>query len=80
MAQEIFLPTFSHWEHGNKWFGSLGTHRFLVTPTQESLEVQLWQGPMALEFSLVELTASFPLTQEGLDALKTWLEEQCLAP
>lgn len=82
---EIIIPTLLFWENGNTWYGSKGNTRFFiqpVTPAPEegqeapapSLQVEVWPGPLTKELSQVTDTASFPLSQEGLEALTAWLE------
>ena len=85
---EITIPTLLFWENGNTWYGSKGNTRFFirpVTPPQEegqtespspALEAEVWPGPLTKALSQVTATASFPLSQPGLEALTAWLEEQ----
>ncbi|MCI8651926.1 MAG: hypothetical protein HFF05_05760 [Oscillospiraceae bacterium] len=79
---ELFLPVLSHFQNNNPWLGSMGRLRYRIIPTvaereEESLlTAQVWEGPWAYEFSTVEETAVFPLTQEGLQALSPWLAER----
>ncbi len=78
---ELFLPVLSHFLNKNPWSASAGRMRCRILPTladdphQSLLTAQVWEGPWAYEFSTVEDTATFPLTQEGLDALSPWLEQ-----
>ena len=74
--ESIFIPTLSFWENKNSWYGSLGQARFFIQPQEEILAVQLWQGPLNRELSPILAEISFPLTQEGLSALTSWLTEQ----
>lgn len=76
MAQEIFLPTLSSMEHGNVWTGSRGNTRWRISPGDGVMRAELWRGPMCLECSTVEAEHSFPLSQQGLDALRAWLTGQ----
>ena len=79
---ELFLPVLSHFQNNTPWLGSMGRLRYRIIPTvaereEESLlTAQVWEGPWAYEFSTVEETAVFPLTQEGLQALSPWLAER----
>ena len=85
---DILIPTLLFWENGNTWYGSKGNARFFiqpVTPPQPEeqaaapepvLQVELWPGPLSKELSQVIATASFPLSEEGLNQLTHWLEEQ----
>lgn len=78
--EHIQIPTMLFWENGNSWYGSLGSARFFIQPErQEDAEetqfsVRLWRGPLAMELSEIIDTASFPLTQEGLEQTTAWLE------
>ena len=64
----------SHFQNGNGWIASAGRLRYQVTPEEEKLTVQVWQGPWCYALSRVEDTAEFPLSEEGLAALRAWLE------
>ena len=84
--EELFLPVLSHFQNENPWSASAGRLHYLITPvipTDESklpvlegatLTVEVWEGPWAYEFSTVEAVETFPLTQEGLEAIPAWLE------
>ena len=78
---ELFLPVLSHFLNGNPWTASDGRLRYRVVPSlaQEEadciLTAQVWEGPWAYEFSTVEETRTFPLSEEGLTALPLWLTE-----
>lgn len=75
---EIFLPTLSHWQHGNCWSGSLGRASYYATPRGEGgpteIFVEAWTGPICYELSQAERTETFPISEEGLDAMRVWLE------
>ena len=86
---EILIPTMLFWENGNNWYGSKGLARFFIrtvqhTPTEETpditphttLDIELWRGPLTKELSEILATASFPLSEEGLEQVVGWLEEQ----
>lgn len=77
---ELFLPVLSHFENNNPWSASAGRLRFRILPTvsdtpEESiLTAEVWEGPWAYEFSQVEETKTFPLSESGLAELPAWLE------
>ena len=79
---EFFLPVLSHFQNRNAWLSSAGRLRYRIVPTLTDeegngiLTAEGWEGPWAYEFSTVEETKDFPLTEEGLEALQQWLEEQ----
>lgn len=78
---ELFLPVLSHFQNENPWSASAGRMRYRILPTPAPepetgvLTVEVWEGPWAYEFSTVEETRTFPLTQEGLDQLPQWLTQ-----
>lgn len=74
---ELYLPTLSHWQHGNGWTGGLGPARFRVTVSggdSPEMLVEAWTGPNCRELSRVERTAAFPVTEDGLAQMRSWLE------
>lgn len=85
MAQQFF-PVLSHFQNNNSWLSSDGRLRYRIVPTLDKVPegedptgfvtAETWEGPWAYEFSTVEETAVFPLTQEGLQALSPWLAER----
>ena len=72
--EELFLPVLSHFQNGNGWIASADRLRYQVTPEEEKLTAQVWQGPWCYDLSRVEDTAEFSLSEEGLAALRAWLE------
>ena len=75
---ELFIPTLSFWENGNSWYGSLGQARFFIQPQEDQLTVQLWRGPLTKELSEILAETAVPLSQEGLDQLTAWLNQQAV--
>ena len=73
MSDQIFIPTLSHWEYGNEWSGDRGRARFLITPAEGQMNAEMWLGPMSREFVEPELTASFPISEEGTAEMTRWL-------
>lgn len=82
----VHIPTSLFWENGNTWYGSKGLARFFIHPvtvtsdddsaSNQTLEVELWRGPLTKQLSEILQTASFPLSEDGLVSLTDWLEEQ----
>lgn len=83
----FFMPVLSHFQNENPWTACTGRLQFKLVPTvpkddngdpvfeTSTLTAQVWEGPWALEFSTVEDTKTFPLTEEGLAELESWLTE-----
>ena len=78
---ELFLPVLSHFQNKNPWSASDGRLRYRILPTvaesgsDSFLTAEVWEGPWAYEFSTVEESKAFPLTEEGLRALPSWLTQ-----
>ncbi len=83
---DIFLPTLHTFAMGNTFTGSCGALRFKIVPQVEKLTpkevdmekstivAEFWHGEKCYEMSQMEGKETFPMSQEGRDALKTWLE------
>ena len=63
---------------GSTYFS--GQARFFIRPVPAEeeqparLEAELWRGPLTRELSEILETASFPMSEEGLEKLTAWLE------
>ena len=86
---DIFIPTMLFWENGNSWYGSKGLTRFFIQPVKHeppeedphgeaytTLDAEVWKGLLTKALSEVLATASFPLSEEGLEQISAWLEDQ----
>ena len=73
--EALFLPVLSHFQNKNAWTASVGALRYRVAPDGEALNAEVWQGPWCYELSCVEETRSFPMTDEGVQALGAWVTE-----
>lgn len=76
MEHELFLPTLSSMEYGNIWTGSRKNTRFRIEPKDGVMTVQVWSGPLCYECSQVSHTAQYPISEEGIEQLRTWLMER----
>ena len=86
---EIYLPVFHHFENGNVFTGSCGAFRYKITPkvvtagpkevdhAASSIMAEYWHGPLSYELSAVEGERSFPMSPEGREEMRNWLE-QCM--
>lgn len=82
---EIFLPTLHTFAMKNPFTGSCGMLRFRITPqvvmatpkevdfAQSSIQAEYWHGLYCYEKSEIEGTQVFPLTEEGREAMRSWL-------
>ena len=83
---DIFLPTLHTFAMNNEFTGSCGLLRFkikpevvMLTPKEVDMEnssifAQLWHGQLCYEKSQMEKEETFPMSEEGRLALKSWLE------
>ena len=83
---DIFLPTLHTFAMNNIFTGSCGVFRFRAAPNvvmatakevdfeQSTIKVEFWHGPFCYELSAMEGERSFPMTEEGRAAMKSWLE------
>ncbi len=86
MEKEIYLPTLHWFAMKNLFTGSCGEFRFRVKPNvematakevdfdQSTITAEYWHGPFCYELSEMEGKENFPLSDEGLAAVKSWLE------
>lgn len=85
---EIFLPTLHTFAMNNIFTGSCGQFRFRAVPNvvmatpkevdfaQSSIHVEYWHGLFCYEKSQMEGAESFPMSEEGREAMLTWLESK----
>ena len=85
---EIFLPTLHTFAMDNVFTGSCGNLRFKLVPNvvkltdkevdmeNSSISAEYWYGPLCYEKSQVEEKSAFPMSEEGRQALKSWLESK----
>ena len=86
MEKDIFLPTLHWFAMTNTFSGSCGEFRFMAKPTvimatpkevdfeQSSITAEFWYGPFCYELSEMEGKETFPMSEEGRQAMKDWLE------
>ena len=84
---ELFIPTLHTFAMNNIFTGSCGNFRFRAAPQvvkknakevdmeQSTIFAQFWHGPFCYEKSEIEGASTFPMTEEGRLAMKSWLEE-----
>ena len=83
--EELFLPTLHTFAMNNIFTGSLGAFRSRAKPTvimatpkevdfeQSTILAEYWHGPYCYEKSEMEGSETFPMTQEGRQAMLDWL-------
>lgn len=82
---ELFLPTLHTFAMNNVFTGSYGMLRFRIVPNvvmatakevdfeQSSIFAEYWHGLYCYEKSQMEGQQTFPMTEEGREAMRTWL-------
>lgn len=85
---EIFLPTLHTFAMKNPFTGSCGLLRFRIVPevvmatpkevdfSQSSIQAEYWHGLYCYEKSEIEGRETFPMTEEGREAMRSWLESK----
>ena len=85
--EKIFLTTLHWFAMKNPFTGSCGALRFkavpnvtMATPKEVDFEAstifcQYWHGPFCYEKSEMEGEETFPLSEEGREALRQWLTD-----
>ena len=84
---DIYIPTLLTFANNNIFTGSCGAMRFRIVPSivmatpkevdmeASSMTAELWHGEKCYELSEMELSQTFPMSEEGRQAMKAWLEE-----
>ena len=82
---ELFLPTLHTFAMKNPFTGSCGMFRFRVVPNvimatpkevdfeQSTMVAEFWHGLYCYEKSTMEGEQTFPMTEEGREAMLQWL-------
>ena len=85
---EIFLPTLHTFAMNNIFTGSCGLFRFRAVPNvvmatpkevdfaQSSIHVEYWHGLYCYEKSQMEGKDTFPMSEDGREAMLAWLESK----
>ena len=83
---DIYIPTLHSFAMKNPFTGSCGQLRFKIVPqvqmlTQKEVDMenstifaQYWHGPLCYEKSQMEGEQTFPMSDEGRQQMKDWLE------
>ena len=86
--EKLFLPVLHSFENGNIYTGSLGCLRFRIVPNvtmknskevdndASSIDAEYWHGEYCYEKSEVEGKQTFPMSEQGREAMRAWLLEK----
>ena len=85
---ELFLPTLHTFAMNNILTGSKGLFRFRAEPkvvmanpkevdfARSAIHVEYWHGLYCYEKSTMEGESTFPMSEEGREEMRRWLEER----
>lgn len=85
MEQVLFIPTLHSFAMNNIFTGSKGLFRFRIKPNiimatpkevdfdQSTILAEYWHGLFCYEKSEMEGSETFPMSQEGRQAMIDWL-------
>ena len=86
--EDLFIPTLHTFAMNNIFTGSYGMLRFRIKPDiimatpkevdfdQSSMFVEYWHGLYCYEKSEMEGSETFPMSEEGREAMIRWLESK----
>jgi hypothetical protein len=86
--EPLFIPTLHTFAMKNLFTGSFGNLRFRIKPDvvmatpkevdfdQSSMFVEYWHGLYCYEKSEMEGSETFPMSEEGREAMIRWLESK----
>ena len=86
--EDLFIPTLHTFAMKNLFTGSFGMLRFRVKPDvimatpkevdfeQSTIFVEYWHGLYCYEKSEMEGSETFPMTEEGRQAMIDWLKSK----
>jgi len=84
--EDLFIPTLHTFAMKNTFTGSCGAFRFRIVPDvvmrtpkevdfdASSISAEYWHGQFCYEKSEIEDKRSFPMTEQGRQEMKNWLE------
>jgi len=74
---EIYVPNYMSFSNDNTFLGSYQGLRFKLSPDlgDRTILAEYWYGPLCYESSTMDGTETFPLSDEGIAAMKSRLLE-----
>ena len=69
---EIYVPNYMSFSNDNTFLGSYQGLRFKLAPnlTENTILAEYWYGPLCYEKSEMDGQETFPLTEEGIEAMR----------
>ena len=83
---EIYIPTLHTFAMNNGFTGSCGMFRFRIVPkvvmltakevdfSQSTMTAEYWHGLFCYEKSQMEAQQTFPMSEDGRQAMRQWLQ------
>ena len=84
---KLYIPTLHTFAMDNIFTGSCGDFRFRIKPNivkktqkevdmeQSTITAEFWHGLFCYEKSTIEAKKDFPMTEQGRQEMRNWLEE-----
>ena len=84
---KLYIPTLHTFAMDNIFTGSCGDFRFRIKPNivkktpkevdmeQSTITAEFWHGLFCYEKSTIEAKKEFPMTEQGRQEMRNWLEE-----
>ena len=69
------IPVFVYFKEKNPFFGSFLNLRFKILLVEESLQLEIWNGPLCYEKSEILQTHNFEASENGLNEAVKLLDE-----
>lgn len=77
MTKELFdIRHIEYYQCKNTFTGSIGKFRYSIAPIDDVLKAQIWYGNKCIDVSEVVAQEEFPCSDDGLNSVAEWLEEQ----
>ena len=72
---DIHVPNYMSFSNNNIFLGSYEGMRFKLSPDLEAntIRAEYWFGPLCYELSQMDGEENFPLSDEGIEAMRTFL-------
>ena len=71
-----YIPVLLYFQNGNAQSGDVGNFRYMLTPKDGKIVVEVWRGPFCREKSEIVDQSEHSLDAEGRSAAIDWLKEK----
>jgi len=79
---DLYIPNFMSFNNDNIFLGSYHGLRFKLSPNVEEMTIfaEYWYGPLCYEKSQMDGQETFPLSDEGIEAMTAWVRDKTEHP